>query len=238
MNEPPMTGTGPGAVPPLLEVRSLSKTYRTAHDNVEILSHVDFTVAAASIVAVTGESGCGKSTLLNLVGGLDRPTSGSVLIDGKDIAFLAETALAAYRNRCIGFIFQFHFLLKDFTALENVILPGMLSGRSREETMQRGKDLLAEVGMEKRAAHFPVELSGGERQRVAVARALMNRPRLILADEPTGNLDERNGRAVQELLFGLVEKYGQTLIVVTHDRAMAALAGRRFVLQGGALREA
>lgn len=237
MNEPLISGLGAGFLPPILEARSLCKTYLTAHDSVEILSGVDFSVAGSSTVAVTGESGCGKSTLLNLIGGLDRPTSGSVFIDGKDIAFLAESALAAYRNRCIGFIFQFHFLLKDFTALENVILPAMLYGRSRAETMRRGRELLAEVGLENRGAHFPVELSGGERQRVAVARALMNEPRLILADEPTGNLDERNARSVQELLFGLVEKHGRTLIVVTHDKALAALAGRRFVLHGGALRE-
>jgi len=231
------SGNGPAAVVPLLRVQSLSKTYLTAHDSVEILSGLDFTVDGAVTVAVTGESGCGKSTLLNLIGGLDRPSGGSVFLDGQDIASLPETALASYRNRSIGFIFQFHFLLKDFTALENVILPGMLSGRSREETTERGRQLLAEVGMESRATHFPVELSGGERQRIAVARALMNEPRLILADEPTGNLDERNSRAVQEMLFGLVQRHGRTLILVTHDRAMAASAQRRFVLQGGMLRE-
>jgi lipoprotein-releasing system ATP-binding protein len=237
MNEPARVDLPADRSSPLLSVRSLSKTYLTAHDSVEVLSGVDLTVAGSAIVAVTGESGCGKSTLLNLIGGLDRPSAGSVRIDGEDIVSLPESAMAAYRNRCIGFIFQFHFLLKDFTALENVILPGMLSGRSREETALRGRALLDEVGLAPRASHFPAELSGGERQRVAVARALMNEPRLILADEPTGNLDERNARAVQDLLFGLVEKHGRTLILVTHDRALAAQAERRYVLHGGSLRE-
>jgi lipoprotein-releasing system ATP-binding protein len=184
---------------------------------------------------VTGESGSGKSTLLSIVGGLDRPTGGTVAVDGTEVTTLDETALSVYRSRHVGFIFQFHFLLHDFTALENLLIPGMLAARSAAGTRERARELLSDVGLAGRAGAYPLELSGGERQRVAVARALMNRPRLILADEPTGNLDERNARLVEDLLFPLVAREGCVLLLATHDRALAARAGRRFELAGGIL---
>ncbi|HUJ75841.1 MAG TPA: ABC transporter ATP-binding protein, partial [bacterium] len=181
------------------------------------------------------ESGCGKSTLLGLIGGLDHPSGGDLTVGGIDIAGLDETELSSYRNREVGFIFQFHFLLKDFTALENVVLPGLMGGEPPRQLRERARQLLAEVGLEGRSAAWPLELSGGERQRVAVARALINEPRLILADEPTGNLDERNARGVEELLFGLVQRHHRTMVLVTHDAALSGRASRRFLLSAGRL---
>jgi lipoprotein-releasing system ATP-binding protein len=156
-------------------------------------------------------------------------------VGGIDVAGLAESELSAFRNRQVGFIFQFHFLLKDFTALENVLIPGMVGGESRRRLEERGRRLLTEVGLQQRMDAWPLELSGGERQRVAVARALINEPPLLLADEPTGNLDERNARGVEEMLFGLVARHGRTMILVTHDAGLSRRAGRRFLLTGGAL---
>ena len=186
-------------------------------------------------MVITGESGCGKSTLLGLIGGLDRPTAGRVVVQGIDITELPESALSAYRNREVGFIFQFHFLLKDFTALENVIIPGMMGPESRRTLREKGRALLAEVGLENRKDAWPHELSGGERQRVAVARSLINEPTLLLADEPTGNLDERNARVVEDMLFELARAHDRTMILVTHDPSLAARAGRRYLLAAGVL---
>jgi lipoprotein-releasing system ATP-binding protein len=186
-------------------------------------------------VAITGESGCGKSTLLGLIGGLDRPTGGTVTVNGVDVGALDETELSRYRNRDVGFIFQFHFLLKDFTALENVIMPAMMGAASLRALRDRGRELLNEVGLSQRMNAWPLELSGGERQRVAVARALINDPPLILADEPTGNLDERNARVVEDMLFSLVRGHGRTMILVTHDATLAARADTRYTLSGGRL---
>jgi lipoprotein-releasing system ATP-binding protein len=186
-------------------------------------------------VAITGESGCGKSTLLNLVGGLDYPTAGRITVGDMEIAEMGEDELSRYRNRHVGFIFQFHFLLRDFTAVENVVMPAMVGGGRMARLRTRGERLLSEVGLSRRKDAYPHELSGGERQRVAVARALMNEPLLILADEPTGNLDEGNSAVVQDLLFGLVRTHGRTMILVTHDRGIAARADRRFALTGGEL---
>ena len=221
----------------LVRVTSLARTYDTGGETLEVLRDVNLAVAGASTVAITGESGCGKSTLLALVGGLDRPTSGRVLVGDIDVTALAEGELSSYRNRDVGFIFQFHFLLKDFTALENVIIPAMLGNEPIRALRKRGGDFLAEVGLEKRMNAWPVELSGGERQRVAVARALINEPRLILADEPTGNLDERNAAVVEDMLFSLVERHRRTMILVTHDAALAGRAARRLLLRGGVLTE-
>jgi lipoprotein-releasing system ATP-binding protein len=220
---------------PLLSVRSLVRFFRAGGETLEVLRGVDLEVGGPASIAVTGESGSGKSTLLSLVGGLDRPTGGAVVVDGTDITTLDETALSAYRSRHVGFVFQFHFLLHDFTAFENLLIPGMLAARSAAGTRDRARELLDDVGLASRAGAYPLELSGGERQRVAVARALMNRPRLILADEPTGNLDERNARMVEDLLFPLVAREGCVLLLATHDRALSARAERCYELAGGVL---
>jgi len=219
----------------LVQVSSLTRHFLTGVETLEVLRGVDLQVREGEIVAITGESGCGKSTLLGLIGGLDRPTGGTLTVGGVDIAGLGESELSAYRNRDVGFIFQFHFLLKDFTALENVLIPGMMGNEPPRRLRERARQLLAEVGLEARMGAWPLELSGGERQRVAVARALINEPRLILADEPTGNLDERNASGVEELLFGLVQKHRRTMVIVTHDTALSSRAGRRFLLSAGRL---
>jgi lipoprotein-releasing system ATP-binding protein len=219
----------------ILTIASLWKTYQTSGESIEVLKGVNLSVEAGTTVAVTGESGCGKSTLLNLIGGLDFPTSGNIKVGDREIGGLSEEALSGYRNTYVGFIFQFHFLLKDFTALENVVIPAMVGGASFRSLKGRGEKLLEDVGLSRRRDAFPQELSGGERQRVAVARALMNEPLLILADEPTGNLDERNSRLVRDILFELVEKQGRTMILVTHDKSISAKADMRFVLKHGEL---
>jgi lipoprotein-releasing system ATP-binding protein len=219
----------------LVQVASLTRHFVTGVETLEVLRGVDLQVREGETVAITGESGCGKSTLLGLIGGLDRPTGGMLSVGGVDIARLEESELSAYRNRDVGFIFQFHFLLKDFTALENVVIPGMMGSEPPRRLRERARQLLAEVGLESRMGAWPLELSGGERQRVAVARALVNGPRLILADEPTGNLDERNARGVEELLFGLVQKHRRTMVLVTHDTALSSRADRRFLLSAGRL---
>lgn len=224
----------------LVVVSSLEKVYESPAERLAVLRGVNLAVERQTIVAITGESGCGKSTLLNLVGGLDHPTSGRVVVDGIDVSGLPETEASRYRNRGVGFIFQFHFLLRDFTALENVVLPAMVGnfrgGAVRwRDLRDRGRRLLADAGLTNRADAYPHELSGGERQRVAVARALVNDPPLLLADEPTGNLDERNARIVEELLFELVRRYQRTMMLVTHDTGLAGRADRSLVLAGGAL---
>jgi lipoprotein-releasing system ATP-binding protein len=222
----------------LVVVSSLARRFVTGVETLEVLRDVSLEVPEGRTVAITGESGCGKSTLLGLIGGLDRPTSGKILVGGRNITELAEADLSRYRNREVGFIFQFHFLLKDFTALENVILPAMLGNESTRALRERGRQLLAEVGLAQRMDAWPLELSGGERQRVAVARALINEPGLLLADEPTGNLDERNARTVEDLLFALVRKHHRTMILVSHDAALAGRADNRFSLAAGALSRA
>jgi lipoprotein-releasing system ATP-binding protein len=219
----------------LVAASSLSRHFLTGAERLEVLRGLDLEVMAGETVSITGESGCGKSTLLGLIGGLDRPSGGSLTVGGVDVAGLAESELSAFRNRQVGFIFQFHFLLKDFTALENVLIPGMVGNESLRSLTERGKRLLAEVGLENRMSAWPLELSGGERQRVAVARALINEPPLLLADEPTGNLDERNARGVEEILFGLVKRHRRTMILVTHDAALSRRTTRRLVLSGGVL---
>jgi lipoprotein-releasing system ATP-binding protein len=224
-----------GGAVPLVRIVSLGKAYRTPAETLEVLRGVDLEVFAATTAAITGESGCGKSTLLNMVGGLDHPTAGSVRVGDVEVTGLAEAELAGYRNSRVGFIFQFHFLLRDFTALENVMLPAMICRPLSKELRERAGGLLAEVGLTRRADAYPAELSGGERQRVAVARALVNDPALILADEPTGNLDEANARTVEEILFSLVRARGRTMLLVTHDAALASRADRRYVLAGGKL---
>ena len=219
----------------MVAIASLAKVYETPAERLSVLRDVNLAVAEATIVAITGESGCGKSTLLNLVGGLDYPTSGRVVVSGIEVSALPEIELSRYRNTGVGFIFQFHFLLRDFTALENVMMPALVGRRPARELRERARRLLSDVRLDQRADAYPLELSGGERQRVAVARALVNDPPLILADEPTGNLDEKNARIVEELLFELVRKYSRTMMLVTHDTGLAGRADRSLVLGGGAL---
>lgn len=219
----------------LVVATSLSRRFVTGAETLEVLRDVNLVVHGGETVAITGESGCGKSTLLGLIGGLDRPTGGTVTVKGVDVGGLEEAELSEYRNRDVGFIFQFHYLLKDFTALENVVIPGMMGGESTRVLRERARQLLSEVGLEGRMDAWPLELSGGERQRVAVARALINEPPLLLADEPTGNLDERNALGVEEMLFGLVKRHHRTMILVTHDTALSGKADIRFLLAAGAL---
>jgi len=219
----------------LVVAASLSRHFVTGAETLEVLRDVNLVVREGETVAITGESGCGKSTLLGLIGGLDRPTGGTVTVKGVDVGGLHEAELSEYRNRDVGFIFQFHFLLKDFTALENVVIPGMMGGESSRALKERARQLLTEVGLEGRMNAWPLELSGGERQRVAVARALINEPPLLLADEPTGNLDERNAHGVEEMLFGLVKRYHRTMIMVTHDTALSDRADTSYLLAAGAL---
>ncbi len=202
----------------------------------EILRGVDLRVAAGEVVAITGESGVGKSTLLNLCGLLDRPTAGRLRLDGVDVDELVGARQARLRNEFVGFVFQFHHLLPEMTALENVLVPAMVRTRVGRRERARARELLERVGVAERAEHRPGTLSGGERQRVALARALMNEPALLLADEPTGNLDPATAAAVQELLFANVGREDRSMILVTHDRGLAARADRHFVLRGGELR--
>jgi lipoprotein-releasing system ATP-binding protein len=223
---------------PVLVVENLKKTFITGNDSLTILDGLDFSAFEGERVAVTGKSGCGKSTLLNLIAGLDVPTSGSITAGGCAVDSLEEDSLAEYRSRFLGLIFQFHYLLQDFTALENVYLPALIAGAKKENAVKRARELLDAVELSHRSSHLPSQLSGGERQRVSVARALINDPRLILADEPTGNLDPANAAMIGELLFSLAADFGKTLILVTHDSLLAAKAQTRYLLQAGKLASA
>jgi lipoprotein-releasing system ATP-binding protein len=218
-----------------LSARGLYKSYRDGLRRVEVLKGVDLAVAPGERLAIVGPSGSGKSTLLHLLGTLDRPDLGEVVIAGQPLAALAGARLAAFRNRTIGFVFQFHQLLPDFTALENVMLPGRIAGLDPAAVHASARALLAEVGLAERLDHFPGELSGGERQRVALCRALVLEPPLLLADEPTGNLDPASGDAVFNLLVELQARHGTTAVVVTHNPAIARRCGRILRLAGGVL---
>jgi len=219
----------------VLRVQNLVKNYTSGAETLNILVGINLELEEGSSMAVSGQSGSGKSTFLNIIGGLDRCDSGSVEVAGIDISFLSEAELSAYRQRRIGFVFQFHYLLKDFTALENVMLPAYMTGMKKKDAIEKAQILLADMKLEDRMGHFPSQLSGGERQRVAVARAMVNDPDIILADEPTGNLDPKNSAMVAELLFAGTEKWGKTLVVVTHDKGVAARAKIPYVLEQGVL---
>ncbi len=205
----------------ILEIRDLVKIYDNGSEELNILNRINLELEKGDNLVVTGESGCGKSTLLNIIGSLDSPRSGTVIVDSHNVTELKEDKLYYYRNRVIGFIFQFHYLLKELTAVENIMLPSYISGVSRKESLEKACELLDKVNLYNRKDHYSYQLSGGERQRVAVARAMINSPSLILADEPTGNLDEDNSRIVENLLFRLVEENNTTLILVTHDMSIA-----------------
>jgi lipoprotein-releasing system ATP-binding protein len=221
----------------LLRAQGLGKRYGDGPQAVRVFQDLDMEIQKAERVAIVGESGVGKSTLLHILGTLDRPTEGTVFLDGQDCFALSEDGLAALRTREIGFIFQFHHLLPDFSAMENVSMPGLVAGLSWTEAHKRAEDMLVRVGLEHRMTHRPGELSGGEQQRVAVARALVLRPRLILADEPTGNLDPVTGDGVLQLLHELNYEMGITMAVVTHSEKLAAVLDRTLRLTGGRLVE-
>jgi len=220
----------------LLQVEKVRKVFTTGSETLEVLKDVTFSVPSGKVVVITGQSGCGKSTLLHLIGGLEAVTGGMIRVGDRVVSEMGEGELTLYRRKTLGFIFQLHLLLREFTALENVAIPALICGMQKKEAWERGAYLLAQVGLSGRFHHFPQELSGGERQRVAIARALINDPLLILADEPTGNLDEGNARMVQEQLFTLVKEYRKTLVLVTHDRELAKGGDERFVLHEGVLR--
>jgi lipoprotein-releasing system ATP-binding protein len=219
----------------LIRAESLSKRYGEGEHTIRVLESLDLEIRLAERVAIVGESGVGKSTLLHILGTLDRPSEGKVFLDGQDLFVLPEPELAAWRNREIGFIFQFHHLLPDFTAVENVMMPGLISGLGWVEARRRAEDVLSKVGLGERLTHRPGELSGGEQQRVAVARALVLGPRVILADEPTGNLDPATGEGVLRLLLSLNQEMGITMAIVTHSEKLAAAMDRTLRLSGGRL---
>ncbi len=218
----------------IIQAIGLSKSYGDGR-RIEVLTDLALSIAPGESVAIVGQSGVGKSTLLHILGTLDRPTAGTVLFDGADLFQLNDREQAAFRNREIGFIFQFHHLLPDFTALENVMMPGLIQGRSAADAARRARELLERVGLGERLTHKPGELSGGEQQRVAVARAVAQSPRVILADEPTGNLDPDTGGAVHALLMELNREHRITLVLVTHNEALARMVDRTLRLQGGRL---
>ena len=207
----------------ILQIDNLKKTFKDniSGESLTIIDGLSMKVFEGSKNIIIGESGSGKSTLLNIIGALDSITEGSVKVGEFDLSVMDESSLEKFRSKFLGLIFQFHYLLKDFTALENVFIPAYMTGMPKKEAMEKAKSLLVDVGLEHRMNHIPAKLSGGERQRVAVARSLINDPKLILADEPTGNLDPANAELVSELLFSMVEKYKKTLILVTHDKEIA-----------------
>ena len=221
----------------VLECRSVERRFREGDSTLEVLSGVDLLVRSGERIAIIGASGSGKTTLLQIMGGLDDPSSGEVLVAGKAMANISEAAKGELRNRYIGFVYQFHHLLPEFTAQENVALPLMIRRKSRSESSAEAAELLSRVGLGERLDHKPGELSGGERQRAAVARALITTPKLVLADEPTGNLDAGNGAHVLELMLKLNTERGTSLIVVTHDHSIAQQMDRVLVLENGQLRQ-
>ncbi|MBD2813361.1 lipoprotein-releasing ABC transporter ATP-binding protein LolD [Xenorhabdus sp. Flor] len=221
---------------PLLLCHHLCKKYQEGQVPTEVLKNVTFSMQQGEMMAIVGSSGSGKSTLLHLLGGLDSPTAGEVLFKGKSLNKMSASGRAELRNSEIGFIYQFHHLLPDFNALENVAMPLLIGGKKRQ-AQQKSRDILAAVGLENRAHHRPSELSGGERQRVAIARALVNEPSLVLADEPTGNLDQRNADSIFELLKELNQRQGTAFLVVTHDLKLADRLARQVEMRDGYLQD-
>ncbi len=219
----------------LLEIRNLVKIYDNGSEELKILDRIDLELEKGGNLVITGESGCGKSTLLNIIGSLDTAQSGTVRVGNYNVSELDEDELYRYRNSVVGFIFQFHYLLKELTAVENVMLPSFISGTPRKKALEKAEYLLERVNLINRKDHYSRQLSGGERQRVAVARAMINDPELILADEPTGNLDSDNSEIVENLLFRLVEENNTTLVLVTHDAAIAKRGEKKITIEKGKL---
>ncbi len=213
----------------MIELTDITKSF----GSLQVLRGISLNIDKGEVVSIVGPSGAGKTTLLQIMGTLDRPDGGQLMIDGTDVARLKERGLSAFRNRHIGFVFQFHQLLPEFTAQENVMIPALIAGIGRKEAQERAAQVLALLGLTSRAAHKPAELSGGEKQRVAVARALINRPAVVLADEPSGSLDTQNKMELHRLFFDLRDRLGQTFVIVTHDEELARLTDRTIHLKDG-----
>ena len=215
----------------MIDIKGIKKSF----GSLEVLKGIDLHIDKGEVVSIVGPSGAGKTTLLQIIGTLDRPDTGTITIDGIDMSKLSSKKLSDFRNQHIGFVFQFHQLLPEFTAIENIMIPAYIAGVSHREARQRAEELLEFMGLSDRASHKPNELSGGEKQRVAVARALMNHPAVILADEPSGSLDSKNKEELHQLFFDLRDKFGQTFVIVTHDEQLASITDRTIHMRDGQL---
>ena len=215
----------------MIELQNITKSF----GSLQVLKGIDLTIEKGEVVSIVGPSGAGKTTLLQIIGTLDRPDTGSVFVDSIDVTSLSQKALSDFRNRHLGFVFQFHQLLPEFTAIENIMIPAYIAGTSNKKAKQRAEELLQFMGLSDRAHHKPAELSGGEQQRVAVARALVNNPAVILADEPSGSLDTKNKQELHQLFFDLRDKFGQTFVIVTHDEHLATITDRTIHMSDGQL---
>ena len=217
----------------MIQIENLTKSF----GDLQVLKGVNLTINKGEVISIVGSSGAGKTTLLQLIGTLDKPTSGTIRFNGEDLGRLSNKRLAAFRNRHIGFVFQFHQLLPEFTALENIVIPALIAGRKKSEAESEAMQLLQVMGLEERAHHKPAEMSGGENQRVAVARALINHPDVVLADEPSGSLDTKNKEELHKLFFDLRDRYGQTFVIVTHDEALASYTDRTLHMVDGVIED-
>ncbi len=217
----------------LLSARGVERSYQQGVRHLQILKGIDLDIYQGEDLCIVGASGAGKSTLLHLLGALDRPTRGKIYFKKEDLIAMSDEALARFRNRSLGFVFQFHHLMTEFTALENVMMPVLIGGESRGVALKKAQELLDRLGLRDRKEHYPVELSGGEKQRVAIARALVQKPEILMADEPTGNLDTKNGKVIQELFFDLRKEFGLTLVAVSHDYQFASRFSRLLRLKDG-----
>ena len=218
----------------MIDIKGITKSF----GSLQVLKGIDLHIDKGEVVSIVGPSGAGKTTLLQIIGTLDKPDSGQIIIDGTDVSSLSRKKLSEFRNQHIGFVFQFHQLLPEFTALENIMIPAFIAGKSRGEAKKKAEELLDFMGLSDRAGHKPSELSGGEKQRVAVARALINNPAVILADEPSGSLDSKNKEELHQLFFNLRDKFGQTFVIVTHDEHLARITDRTIAMRDGMLETA
>ena len=217
----------------MIDIKDITKSF----GSLPVLKGIDLHIGKGEIVSIVGPSGAGKTTLLQIIGTLDKPDTGSIIVDGTDIGKLSKAKLSDFRNQHLGFVFQFHQLLPEFTALENIMIPAFIAGKGQKEAKERAMELLTFMGLQDRASHKPNELSGGEKQRVAVARALVNNPSVILADEPSGSLDSKNKAELHQLFFDLRDKFGQTFVIVTHDETLATTTNRTIHMKDGKIME-